>query len=108
MLPLLEPGSPPGTMIVADYKYNTVYCLLSHMCKSNCEIDPEKGGTVSVYTIDDLKPGEQLGTSFVLREYYMDVSEVRRPKLKESLGLDCKCFVCQKETLPGSKMWLLE
>ena len=98
--------SPPGTMIVAVY--NTAYCLLSHMGKSNCEIDPEKDGTVGVYTIDDLKPGDQLGTSFVPRECYMNIREVRHPKLKETLGLDCKCLVCRKETVPGSKMWLLE
>ena len=99
-------GCPPGTMIIAVY--NNAYCLLNHMCKPNCEIDREKDGTVAVYTIDDVKAGEQLGISFVMREYYMNVREVRRAKLNECFGLDCKCFVCQKEAVPGSKLWLLE
>ena len=92
-------------MIIAVYN---VYCLLNHMCKPNCEIDRDKDGTVAVYTIDDVKAGEQLGISFVTREYYMNVREVRRAKLNECFRLDCKCFVCRKETVPGSKMWLLE
>ena len=99
-------GSPPGTLITAVY--NNEYCLLNHMCKPNCEIDREEDGTIAVYTVDDVKAGEQLGISFVTREYYMNVREVRRAKLNECFGLDCNCFVCRRETLPGSKLWLLE
>ena len=99
-------NSPPGTMIVAIY--NNEYCLLNHMCKPNCEIEVEEDGTVAVYTIDDVKAGEQLGISFVTREYYMNVREVRRAKLSECFGLNCGCFVCRGEMIPGSKLWLLE
>ena len=99
-------GSPPGTMIIAAY--NREYCLLNHMCKPNCEIDREEDGTIAVYTVDDVKAGEQLGISFVTREYYMNVREVRRAKLNECFGLDCNCFVCRRETQRGSKLWLLE
>ena len=55
-----------------------------------------------------MKPGQQLGISFVTRQYYMNVREVRRTKLTECFGLDCNCFVCRKEVQPGSKLWLLE
>ena len=99
-------NSPPGTMIVAVY--NNEYCLLNHMCKPNCEIEVEEDGTVAVYTIDDVKAGEQLGISFVTREYYMNVREVRRAKLSECFSLNCNCFVCRGEMIPGSKLWLLE
>ena len=99
-------GCPAGILTVAVY--NNEYCLLNHMCKPNCEIDQEEDGTIAVYTVDDVRPGEQLGISLVTREYYMNVRELRRGKLSECFGLDCECFVCRRETLPGSKLWLLE
>jgi hypothetical protein len=99
-------GGPPGTLTVAVY--NNEFCLLNHMCKRNCEIDREEDGTIGVYTIDNVKAGEQLGISYVTKEYYMNVRELRRAKLNECFGLDCKCFVCRRETLPESKLWLLE
>ena len=101
-------NNPTGTLIIAVH--NNEYCLLNHMYKLNCEIDQEKDGTIAVYTIGDVKAGQQPGISFVTREYYMNIiiREVRRAKLNECFRLDCNCFVCRKETQPGSKLWLLE
>lgn len=96
------------TIIVAVY--NVEYLLLNHVCKPNCEIKEESKANepVVVYTIDDIEAGEQLGISYVTKEYYINVREVRRAKLSECFGLDCDCFMCQGETIPGSKLWLLE
>ena len=98
-------SSPACTSVIAVY--NAEYSLLSHMCKPNCVVEDEEGD-IAVYSLEDLQVGVQLGISFVLKEYYLNVREVRRAKLNECFGLDCHCFVCQGETIPGSKLWLLE
>ena len=94
------------TSVVAVY--NIEYLLLNHMCKPNCESEPEEDGTYSVIAIYDLKAGEQLGVTYLLRDYCLNLREIRRLKLKESFGFDCNCFVCQSEMIIGSRQWLLE
>ena len=96
---------PVDTSIIA--LYNVEYYLLNHLCKPNCEVDKD-GEIVTVYTIDDIETGTPLGISFVSKEYYMNVRELRRAKLKECFGFDCNCYICQGETVPGSKLWQLE
>ena len=94
------------TSIVAIY--NVEYLLLNHMCKPNCESEPEEDGTYSVIAIYNLKAGEQLGVTYLLRDYCLNVREIRCLKLKESFGFDCNCSVCQSEMIIGSRQWLLE
>ena len=97
---------PPRTSILAAY--NLEYLMLNHICKPNCEVAQEEDDNVAIYTIEDVAEGEQLGISFVTREYYMNVRELRCPKLMECFGLDCHCFICKGEMVPNSKLWTLE
>ena len=60
------------TSVVAVY--NVEYLLLNHMCK--CE--PEEDGTYSIY---DVKAGEQLGVTYLLRDYCLNLRGIRRLKL---------------------------
>ena len=97
------------TMIVAVY--NQEYTLLHHMCKPNCEAAKEienEDGKISVYTIDDIEAGAQLGISFLMIRYYANVRDIRLPKLKECFGIDCKCHVCTGEMERGSYWWLVD
>lgn len=98
-----------STMVVAVY--NQEYTLLQHMCKPNCEPEKEienKDGKISVYTIDDIKAGTQLGISFLMIKYYANVRDIRLPKLKECFGIDCKCHICTGEMEQGSYLWLVD
>lgn len=94
------------TSVVAVY--NIEYLLLNHMCKPNCESEPEEDGSCAVFAMDDLKAGEQLGVSYLLRDYCLNFRDIRRAKLMQSFGFDCNCFVCRGEVIAGSKQWLLE
>ena len=53
------------------------YSLINHMCKSNCDWEQENGG-VSVYTFNDIEESVQLGTSYVIPDYYLGISEGKR------------------------------
>ena len=98
----------PSYSVSVSSVYNVEYLLLNHMCRPNCESEPEDDGTYSVYAIYDLEAGEQLGVTYLLRDYRLNLREIRRMKLKESFGFDCNCSMCQSETVVGSKAWRLE
>ena len=99
---------PKGVM--ASAVYNLEYTLLDHMCKPNCEEEElnDEDGNVPVYSIEDIEAGTQLGISFLMMKYYINVREVRLPKLKECFGIDCKCYICTGETEKGSYLWLVD
>ena len=80
--------------------------LINHMCRPNCLWESESG-KVSVVALDDLKPGDQLGFSYLTAYYRLSVRDIRRKKLKDERGFDCHCFVCSEEERVGSKFWLL-
>ena len=103
----LEYGTQ-GTMIVGVHSIE--YSLLGHLCKPNCEGEREfedDPRSIAVYTIEDINAGERVAISFVLNTHYMNISDIRRQNLKECFGIDCKCYVCQGESVPGSDLWLI-
>ena len=96
--------SPTDTSAVATY---IEYSLLNHMCKPNCGWE-EENGAMSVFALEDIKAGDQLGISYLLPEYCLYVREVRRKELMDVFGFNCQCFVCLGEEVVGSKYWLLD
>ena len=95
---------PPGTAAAAFY---FEYSLLNHMCRPNSDFE-NNSGAVSVYALQDIEPGSQLGISYLHTRYCVNVREVRRKELKDLFGFDCCCFVCLGEEVVGSEHWLLD
>ena len=77
------------------------------MCKPNCGWE-EKDGSISVFALEDIKAGDQLGISYLLPEYCLYLREVRRKELVDVFGFNCCCGVCLGEEIVGSKYWLLD
>ena len=95
---------PPGTSAGAFY---FEFSLLNHMCYPNCDF--ENGGTaVSVYALQDIECGSQLGISYLNSNIRVYEREARRKELKELHGFDCHCYICVKEKEVGSEYWLLD
>ena len=97
-------SSPIDTSAVATY---IEYSLLNHMCRPNCGWE-EENGAVSVFALEDIEAGDQLGISYLLPEYCLYVREVRRKELMDVFGFNCHCPVCLGEEVIGSKHWLLD
>ena len=97
--------SPINTYNIA--LYNVEYYLFNHKCKPNCEIE-KVDDRFAMYTIEDIQKGEILAISLVKYNYFMNVREVRRPRLFHCFNFECFCYLCRGETEPGSKLWLLE
>ena len=97
-------SAPSGTSAQAIY---FEYSLINHMCKSNCGWEQENG-RVSVFALEDIEAGAQLGIRYVIPDYCLNVRETRRKKLRDVFGFDCRCFVCLGEEIVGSELWLLD
>ena len=97
-------NSPTDTSAVAIY---IEYSLLNHMCRPNCGWE-EENGAVSVFALEDIEAGDQLGISYLRSEYCLYVREVRRKELMDVFGFNCHCSVCLGEEVTGSKQWLLD
>ena len=97
-------SSPPDTSVVGLY---IEYSLLNHMCKPNCGWE-ENDGAISVFALEDIKVGDQLGISYLLPEYCLYLREVRRKELVDVFGFNCCCDVCSGEEIIRSKCWLLD
>ena len=95
---------PHGASAVATY---LEYSLINHMCKPNCGWEGENGN-MSVYALEDIKPNDQLGISYLRFRYIINLREIRRKEFKNKLGIDCTCYVCLEEENVGSIYWLLD
>ena len=95
---------PSGTSAGAFY---FEFSLLNHMCYPNCDCEND-GKDVSVYALQDIECGSQLGISYLNSNIRVYEREMRRNELKELQGFDCHCYVCVKEKEVGSEYWRLD
>ena len=96
---------PPGTAV--DALYFAPYSLLNHMCTPNCNYE-NSVTDVSIHALQDIRPGSQLGISYIKSSYRVNVREIRRQTLKEAYGFNCSCSVCLGEEIIGSRFWLMD
>ena len=99
---------PYSTVTYIVAVYNPEFTTVKHSCMPNSIVDFEKDGSAVLYTIEDVNVGEEIVTSFVPREYYINIREFRRAELQERFGLNCQCSKCQGEMVVGSRLWQLE
>lgn len=95
---------PVGTSAAALY---FEFSLLNHQCQPNCATE-NNDAAVSVFAIQDIKPGSQICISYLNARDRINVREKRRTPLKESFGFDCCCLVCAEELVVGSRFWTLD
>ena len=97
-------SAPSGTSAMALFME---YSLINHMCRPNCGWEMENG-SISVFAARDIEAGAQLGITYLTEEFYLNVREIRRSKLWQNFGFDCRCSVCMGEEVPGSPYWLVD
>lgn len=65
--------------------------MMNHSCNPNCRADDVSAAMITVRTIVDVEPGEELTTS------YTDISKAvtsRRKVLRQQYNFDCQCERC--------------
>ena len=95
---------PPGTSAGAFY---FKFSLLNHMCRPNCDFEND-GSDVSVYVLQDIEGGGQLGISYLNSNIRVYEGETRHEKLKKLQGFDCHCYACVEEEVVGFEYWRLD
>jgi dimeric dUTPase (all-alpha-NTP-PPase superfamily) len=95
---------PSGTSAMALFME---YSLVNHMCRPNCGWEMENG-SICVFAARDIEAGAELGITYIIEEFYLNVREIRRAKLRQNFGFDCRCSVCLGEEIPGSPYWLVD
>jgi hypothetical protein len=95
---------PPGTSAGAFY---FEFSLLNHMCYPNCDFE-NVDKAVSVYALQDIESGSQLGISYLNSNIRVYEGVTRRNELKKLHGFDCHCYGCEKEKEVNSECWLLD
>lgn len=95
---------PSGTSAGAFY---FEFSLLNHLCYPNCDFENE-GKAVSVFALQDIECGSQLGISYLNSNIRVYQGEIRRNELMNLQGFECHCYVCMKEKEVDSEYWLLD
>jgi hypothetical protein len=83
------------------------FSLVNHSCYPNCYFENDSRD-VSVYALQDITPGSQLGISYLNPRIRIGVKETRREGIKKMFGFDCHCYICSKEEEIDSKYWRLD